>query len=218
MRARLRPPERLAVRTAEAARKEETMKKRVATWVTAVAIASATGLVGSVRAEEPGRVHELREDDLTSEKLIEVLKPKGPKLNTRGIGAVTDKPNCAFYKKQHTTRGIAPVDAKAPAPVAIANHDCSRRTRLVFGFGEATTQSRCHPPHVDEARRDNRAPQRFGQICGRLGDILGVEARDPLEGRIQFVPVLQANGRYRRFRRRRILLKNPNEAVAVGKR
>jgi hypothetical protein len=48
--------------------------------------------------------------------------------------------------------------------------------------------------------------------------ILCVEASDPLEGRIQLVPVLDPNGRHGSFRRPRILLENPDEAVAVRKR
>jgi outer membrane protein OmpA-like peptidoglycan-associated protein len=110
------------------------MTKRVATWVTGLALAGVTGLPAAAEAQAPGRVQELREDEVTSEKLIEVLKPRGPALHTRGIGAVSDKPNCNFYRKK-LTRGIAPVDAAAPAPVADA---AAINVQFAFNSAELT--------------------------------------------------------------------------------
>ncbi|OGR95115.1 MAG: hypothetical protein A2V88_17935 [Elusimicrobia bacterium RBG_16_66_12] len=56
---------------------------------------------------------------MTKEKLIEVLKPRGPALHTRGIAPVGGKPNCKNYRDQRT-RGIGPVAGGAPASDAAA--------------------------------------------------------------------------------------------------
>jgi len=109
--------------------------KRMATWMVVTALVGLGRLPANVEAQAP-RVQELRDGDVTSDKLIEVLKPHGPKLNTRGIGAVSDKPNCAFYRKQ-TSRGIAPVDAATP-PVSDA---AAINVQFAFNSAELTAEA-----------------------------------------------------------------------------
>lgn len=147
------------------------MKKRVVTWAAGTVLVGLTGLTAGAEAQAPGRVQELREDEVTSEKLIEVLKPRGPQLHTRGIGAVSDKPNCNFYRKK-LTRGIAPVDAAAPAPVADA---AAINVRFAFNSADLTPEAMRTLDQLGSALTSEELESCCFQIEGHTDAIGGAE-------------------------------------------
>ncbi len=86
-----------------------------------------TACPSGVLAQPKSAVHDLTDQEVTSDKLIETLTPHEPVRRSRGIGAVNPaavsvptKPQCQTYQQQRS-RGIAPAET-APVSDAAAIH------------------------------------------------------------------------------------------------
>ena len=81
------------------------MQQRVQIFVLVVGVTLAAFPI-SGEAQTKSSVPYLTEQDLTSERLIEALKPK-PRPGVRGIAPViTGKPQCSYYQQQQKGRGV----------------------------------------------------------------------------------------------------------------
>lgn len=84
--------------------------------------AQEPGDVPTVSSPSPRPVVELKDDEVTAERLIEILAPPG---GTRGLNVVPRTPHCAVYRRR-LTRGVAVRGITAAAAI-----------RIDFGFNSA---------------------------------------------------------------------------------
>jgi outer membrane protein OmpA-like peptidoglycan-associated protein len=80
-----------------------------------LAMARPTGITSPLRAQESGEVVELKGDEITSERLIEILAPPG---GMRGLNVAPRTPHCEIYR-QRLTRGTAVRGITATAAIPI---------------------------------------------------------------------------------------------------
>jgi len=79
----------------------------VLAWL-ALAAAAHSGLAPRLQAQEPGNVVELKPDEVTAERLVDILTPRG---GSRGLSVAPRTPHCDLLRRRAThgtrVRGIA---------------------------------------------------------------------------------------------------------------
>jgi hypothetical protein len=99
----------------------------------------------------------------------------------------------------------------------MTDEDALRAADAVIVEREAAAARGRDTPDVDKSRCNQRAFDALGELAGRLGDVLGVIARDPGEHRVQPLPVFEAERRDVVFGGRGNSLTQLHQSIAVRK-